>query len=67
MFMDVAAPGLNFGLQVGRAVDDGHGKLGFKCSINALSSTPVALGPIALAHIDKSAMAGLWSGLLTSD
>ena len=29
MFMDIAAPSLDFGLQVGRAVDDGHGKLGF--------------------------------------
>ena len=30
MLMDIAAPGLDFGLQVGRAVDDGHGKLGFE-------------------------------------
>jgi hypothetical protein len=29
MFMDVAAPSLDFGLQIGRAVDDGHGKLDF--------------------------------------
>jgi hypothetical protein len=25
IFMDIAAPGLNIGLQIGDAVDDGHG------------------------------------------
>ena len=28
VFMDIAAPGLDVGLQIGDAVDDGHGKLG---------------------------------------
>ena len=30
MFMDIAAPGLNIGLQIGDAVDDGHGNSGLK-------------------------------------
>ena len=28
MFMDIPAPGLDVGLQIGDAVDDGHGKFG---------------------------------------
>jgi hypothetical protein len=30
VFMDIAAPGLNIGLQIGDAVDDGHGNSGLK-------------------------------------
>jgi hypothetical protein len=30
IFMDIAAPGLNIGLQIGDAVNDGHGNSGLK-------------------------------------
>jgi hypothetical protein len=36
MLMDVPAPGLDVGLQIGDAVDDGHGNLDcrFGCSVS---------------------------------
>jgi hypothetical protein len=30
MLMDIAAPGLDIGLQIGDAIDDGHGVLGLQ-------------------------------------
>jgi hypothetical protein len=33
MFMDIPAPGLNIGLKIGDAIDDGHGKLGPNCGL----------------------------------
>src|SRR5262249_36133862 len=59
MLVDVAAPGLDFGLQVGDAVDDGHGKLGSESRIKALSNILGAASPIVPKDIDKDGTARL--------
>jgi hypothetical protein len=46
MLMDIPAPGLNVGLQIGDAVDDGHGSLSFGCFV--LCSMPAAIRPSLL-------------------
>src|SRR5437868_208008 len=58
MFMDVAAPGLNIGLQIGDAVDDGHGKSvrGFECFV--ICSMRRRVCPTLPGRLTKTVMAG---------
>ena len=60
MFMDIAAPGLDIGLQIGDAVDDGHGKSRFRVVIwLCLACEPTARMP----QIDRQrVMAGACPG-----
>jgi hypothetical protein len=39
MLMDIPAPGLDIGLQIGDAVDDGHGHSRFRVERFGMSST----------------------------
>jgi hypothetical protein len=59
MLVDIPAPGLNVGLQIGDAIDDGHGSLGFGCFV--VCSTSAAIRPTLLAGCKpaKAVTAGL--------
>ena len=51
MFVDIPAPGLDVGLQISDAINDGHGKSSAKDLQIIPSSTPVQIGPITLTGV----------------
>ena len=59
IFMDIAAPGLNIGLQIGDAVDDGHRISQPRLECSGLCSMQAANHPTAPGRPSPAATAGL--------
>ena len=56
--MDIPAPGLDVGLQIGDAVDDGHGNF----SVTGLSVFPLSSTRPRSAQLSSALYSGPWRG-----